>query len=121
MLHIDIEKLKITFKNEGGVWRVIAAVVFAILVWLGYSDYQAQADGAPRNLLFQKGTYLGKPDSPVSKQARRALLARIQRQSGSSGPQGGGGSGSGTPPDTRPPASTPLDALRERARRQSGN
>ncbi len=95
-------------------------VTLACLAAVGASLGACREDEQDRVLLYDKGVYLGKPDTPISKQARRALLARIQHQSGFSGPQGGG-SGSGTPPDTRPPASTPLDALRERARRQSGN
>jgi hypothetical protein len=96
-------------------------VTLACLVAVGASLGACREDEQGRVLLYDKGVYLGKPDTPVSKQARRALSIRIQRQNELSGPQGGGGPGSGTPPDVRPPASTPLDALRERARRQSGN
>ncbi len=96
-------------------------VALACLVAVGASLGACREDEQGRVLLYDKGVYLGKPDTPVSGDARRALSIRIQRQNEFSGPQGGGGPGSGTPPDVRPPASTPLDALRERARRQSGN
>ncbi len=96
-------------------------ITLACLVAVGASLGACREDEQGRVLLYDKGVYLGKPDTPVSQDARRALLTRIQRQNERAGPQGGGGPGSGTPPDVRPPASTPLDALRERARRQSGN
>ena len=96
-------------------------ITLACLVAVGASLGACREDEQGRVLLYDKGVYLGKPDTPVSQQARRALSIRIQRQNELTGPQGGGGPGSGTPPDVRPPASTPLDALRERARRQSGN
>ncbi|MCH8090881.1 MAG: hypothetical protein IIC57_00865 [Proteobacteria bacterium] len=95
-------------------------ITLACLVAVGASLGACREDEQGRVLLYDKGVYLGKPDTPVSKQTRRALLIRIQRQNGLSGTQGGG-SGSGTPPDTRPPASTPLGALRERVRRQRDN
>ncbi len=96
-------------------------LLLGCVVVAGTSLGACREDEQGRVLLYDKGVYLGKPDTPVSEQARRALSIRIQRQNELSGPQGGGGPGSGTPPDVRPPASTPLDALRERARRQSGN
>ncbi|MEE8516649.1 MAG: hypothetical protein V3T02_08430 [Alphaproteobacteria bacterium] len=79
-------------------------------------------DEQGRVLLFNKGVYLGKADTDITADVRRALGHRIQRQaSGGAGTSGGGASGSATPPNIRPPASTPIDALRERLRHQSGN
>ncbi len=94
----------------------------------GVSLGACREDEQGRVLIFEKGVYLGKPDTPVSEDARRALSARIQHQNERAGPQGGGGSPSGAPPDVRPPsgaslgpAPVPTDTLRERIRRQSGN
>ncbi len=94
----------------------------------GVSLGACREDEQGRVLIFEKGVYLGKPDTPVSEDARRALSARIQHQNERAGPKGGGGSPSGAPPDVRPPAGAftgsapvPTDVLRERMRRQSGN
>ncbi len=102
--------------------------MLACLVAVGASLGACREDEQGRVLIYEKGVYLGKPDTPVSEDARRALLARIQHQSERAGAQGGGGAPSGTPPEVRPPpgassGSTPLpiDILRERIRRQSGN
>ncbi len=62
-----------------------------------------------RVLLFQKGNYLGKPDSAVSEGTLRALRAQIQRQNERAGPAGGSYFSSVPPPE---------DVLRQRARRQ---
>ncbi len=42
-----------------------------------------------RVLLYQKGNYLGKPDTAVSEGTLRALRAQIQRQNERAGPAGG--------------------------------
>ena len=106
--------------------KVILAL--GCVVAAGASLGACREDEQGRVLIYEKGVYLGKPDTPVSEDARRALLARIQHQSERAGAQGGGGAPSGAPPDVRPPpgassGSTPLpiDILRERIRRQSGN
>ncbi len=98
--------------------------MLACLVAVGASLGACREDEQGRVLLFNKGVYLGKADTPISEEARRNFRTRALRQSAARGfgqSAGGGGSGSGRPPDVRPPASTPIGALRERARRQSGN
>ncbi len=60
-----------------------------------------------RVLLFEKGSYLGKPDTPISTEARRALRQRSDFQRGTTsilGPAGG-----------RPALSAPAGELRTRA------
>ncbi len=97
--------------------------MLACLVAVGVSLGACREDEQGRVLLFEKGVYLGKADTPITEEARRNIRTRALRQSAARGfgQSAGGGSASGAPPDVRPPASTPLDALRERARRQSGN
>ena len=98
-------------------------VTLACLVAAGASLGACREDEQGRVLLFEKGVYLGKADTPITEEARRNLRTRALRQGAARGfgQSSGGGPGSGTPPDVRPPASTPLDALRERTRRQSDN
>ena len=98
-------------------------VTIACLVAVGALLGACREDEQGRVLLFKKGVYLGKADTPITEEARRNIRTRALRQSAARGfgQSAGGGSASGAPPDVRPPASTPLDALRERARRQSGN
>ncbi len=97
--------------------------MLACLVAVGASLGACREDEQGRVLLFKKGVYLGKADTPITEEARRNIRTRTLRQSAARGfgQSPGGGPGSWTPPDVRPPASTPLDALRERARRQNGN
>ncbi len=98
-------------------------VTLACLVAVGASLGACREDEQGRVLLFNKGVYLGKTDAPISDEARRAIRSRMSRQAASRGLGGGGGtdSGLGRPPDVKPPSAKPDDALRERARRQSGN
>ncbi len=78
---------------------VVLGCVVAAGVLLGACRENEQ----DRVLLYQKGDYLGKPDTAVSEGALRALSARIQRQNERAGPAGGG-SPLGAPPDVRPPS-----------------
>ncbi|MFQ5763836.1 MAG: hypothetical protein ACE5GT_02815 [Rhodospirillales bacterium] len=103
-------------------------LLLGCVVAAGASLGACREDEQGRVLIYEKGVYLGKPDTPISGDARRALSARIQQQNERAGPKGGGGSPSGAPPDVRPPpgassgsAPVPTDILRERMRRQSGN
>ncbi len=99
-------------------------VTLACLVAVGASLGACREDEQGRVLLFNKGVYLGKADTPITEEARRAIRSRMSRQAASRGLGGGGGaggSGLGRPPDVRPPSAKPDEAMRERTRRQSGN
>jgi len=88
-------------------------VVLGCLMAAGVLLGACRENEQDRVLVYQKGNYLGKPDTAVSEGALRALSARIQRQNERAGPTGGG-SPAGGPPNVRPP----VDVLRQRARRQ---
>ncbi len=79
-------------------------LLLGCVVAAGVSLGACREDEQGRVLIFEKGDYLGKPDTPVSADARRALSARIQQQNERAGPKGGGGAATGTPPDVRPPS-----------------
>jgi len=68
-----------------GNFIVVLGCVVAVGVLLGACRENEQ----DRVLVYQKGNYLGKPDTAVSEGARRALSARIQRQNERAGPAGG--------------------------------
>ncbi len=79
-----------------------------------------------RRIMFEPGVYKGKADTPISAAVRRSLSTRAQRQNAlAGGLSGGAGGASGSAPaNVRPPsggAAIPLDALRQRTRRQSAN
>ena len=88
-------------------------VVLGCLMAAGVLLGACRENEQDRVLVYQKGNYLGKPDTAVSEGALRALSARIQRQNGRAG-SGGGGTPAGRLPNVRPP----VDVLRQRARRQ---
>jgi hypothetical protein len=100
-------------------------VTLACLVAVGASLGACREDEQGRVLLFKKGVYLGKADTPISDEARRAMRSRMSRQAAARGLGGGAGAGAGSslgrPPDVRPPSAKANDAMRQRARRQSGN
>ncbi len=100
--------------RNGNVIVVLGCLV-AASVLLGACRENEQG----RVLVYEKGNYLGKPDTAVSEGALRALSSRIQRQNERAGPASGGAP-AGRPPDVRPPTggSLPVDVLRQRARRQ---
>ncbi len=70
--------------RPGNVIVVLGCVV-AAGVLLGACRENEQG----RVLLYQKGNYLGKPDTAVSEGTLRALRAHIQRQNERAGPAGG--------------------------------
>ncbi len=90
--------------RPGNVIVVLGCVV-AAGVLLGACRENEQ----DRVLLYQKGNYLGKPDTAVSEGTLRALSAQIQRQNERAGPAGGSHFSSVPPPE---------GVLRQRARRQ---
>ncbi len=68
-----------------GNFIVVLGCVVAAGVLLGACRENEQN----RVLLYQKGNYLGKPDTAVSEGTLRALRAHIQRQNERAGPAGG--------------------------------
>jgi len=70
--------------RPGNVIVVLGCVVAAGLL-LGACRENEQ----DRVLLYEKGNYLGKPDTAVSESALRALSTNIQRQNERAGPAGG--------------------------------
>ncbi len=68
-----------------GNFIVVLGCVVAVGVLLGACRENEQ----DRVLVYQKGNYLGKPDTAVSEGALRALSAQIQRQNERAGPAGG--------------------------------
>ncbi len=69
------------------------AVVLGCVVALGAVVGACREDEQGRVLMYEKGVYLGKPDTGVSEGALRALSARIQSQNERAGPSGGGPGG----------------------------
>ncbi len=106
------------------------ATVIGLAAVLALTLGACREDEQGRRLTYEPGVYKGKADTPVSEQARRALKTRIQLQNGLAGGSGGaGGARRSAPPNVRPPAGAvgggraaiPLDALRQRTRRQNFN
>ena len=85
--------------------RATWAVVYSLLVVaLALAGCRESEQG--RVLLFEKGSYLGKPDTAISEEARRALRQRSELQRGTTtllGPAGG-----------RPALSAPAEEMRAR-------
>lgn len=88
-------------------------------------------DEQNRVLIYDKGTYAGKPDTQLSDASLRALRDRMRYQGGTDsigGPGAGGGggfsgsthSGSSSAPDVRPPG-IPINKLRQRGQNQRFN
>ncbi len=106
------------------------ATVIGLAAVLALTLGACREDEQGRRLTYEPGVYKGKADTPVSEQVRRSLKTRIQRQNAlAGGVSGGGGAPRSAPPNVRPPAgavggggsSIPLDALRQRTRRQNFN
>ncbi len=100
--------------NVGGEILVRAVTLAGAVVIAGgiFLTIQAVADREPRIdfyeegvFVYEKGAYLGKPDTRVSDEARRGLRARLFQLNKLPGPgRGGDGSRLGAAPDVRPPA-----------------
>jgi len=81
-----------------------------------------QDEEQDRNLTFKGvGHYAGKPDTPLSADAKRALQDRIRYQGGLSDAGGGGGGSAAPKGDVRPPGEPAANDLRGRSRRQGFN
>ncbi len=107
---------------------IVAGSLIAAGLVLGACREQEQ----DRVLLYEKGTYLGQPDTALSEETRMALRQRsqFQRTTPVSAAPGGGGSASGAAPGVAPRGGIPhraartgmpdaiRDALRARARQQ---
>jgi hypothetical protein len=80
---------------------LVSGIVAASLILGACRD-----DEQGRSLAYDKGNYAGKPDVPLSDDARRALMDRIHHQGGLDTPGGGtpGISGVSSSADVRPPA-----------------
>ena len=79
-----------------------------------------------RRVMFEPGVYKGKADAPISAEAKRSLRTRVQRQNALADGMGGAGGSApiSAPPNVRPPSggaatAIPLEALRQRTRRQN--
>ncbi len=106
--------------------RTVTMMGLAAAVALTLGACREEEQG--RRVMFEPGVYKGKADSPISAETKRSLRTRVQYQNelayGMSG--GGGGAPASAPPNVRPPsgggaAAIPLDALRQRTRRQNVN
>lgn len=82
-------KLKFRFENgDGPIVRIVALIVAAILGVFIFVSYQAEANREPQILRYQKGTYLGTMEAPLTQEARDALRSRARLQGGSATPPG---------------------------------
>ena len=102
---------------------VRCAVLLGCAVAVAASLSACREEEQGRILLYQKGVYLGKADTGLSEQARRAIRLRTRYQ-GESVSAGGGGSARRA--NIRPPADAVRtgaseERLRQRARRQGFN
>ncbi|NQU69783.1 MAG: hypothetical protein HQ514_04500 [Rhodospirillales bacterium] len=100
----------------------VACAVALTIVLVGCREEEQN-----RVLMFDKGSYAGKPDTPLSAATRLALRERIGHQIGpdtvggpSYGSGGNAGGGSGRALDVRPPG-VKLDTLRSRGENQRFN
>ena len=92
--------------------RAVALAGAAVIAGGIFLTIQALADREPRIdfyeegvLVYEKGAYLGKSDTPVTDEVRRGLRARLFLLNKLPGPgRGGDGSRLGAAPDVRPPA-----------------
>lgn len=105
-------RLRGYFIATGGVLVLLAA--------LGGCREEEQG----RVLIYNKGDYAGKPDTPRTADAIRAQRQRVRMQSGLGGIYRGG-SGAPRAADVRPPSNTggptPAETLRQRGGKQNFN
>ncbi len=58
------------------IWQVIAGALAILLIAIVATDVANEADSPKRLLQYQKGTYLGPADTPVSEEALSSLRYR---------------------------------------------
>lgn len=61
------------------VWRVIAAALAVLLIGVVIVDLTAEPGASKRVLLYEKGTYLGKPDTGITDDMRAQIRMRASQ------------------------------------------
>ena len=82
------------------------AVLLGSALALAASLSACREEEQGRILNYQKGVYLGKPDTGISEQARRAIWGRIRNQTETVAAGAAGGRGGVWTANVRPPAGT---------------
>ena len=62
------------------ILRIIAAALAVLLVGVMFVDPGAQRDASKPVLMYEKGVYLGKPDTAPSAETRDMIRARTNAQ-----------------------------------------
>jgi hypothetical protein len=57
-------------------WRIVAAVLGVVLITVVAIDIIVVGDEAERVLWYQKGAYLGQPDTDISDEVREQIRRR---------------------------------------------
>ncbi len=57
-------------------WRVIGALVAAVLIGVVAMDMAAERGRSDQVLMYEKGTYLGQADTGISEDVRAQIRAR---------------------------------------------
>ncbi len=58
------------------IWQIVAGALAILLIGIVATDVADEADSPKRLLQYQKGTYLGPADTPVSEEALSSLRYR---------------------------------------------
>ena len=65
-------------------WRIVAAVLTVVLLAVVAIDISAERQRPERVLWYEKGAYLGQPDTAISDETREQIRRRL-RTSGRAG------------------------------------
>ncbi len=65
-------------------WRIVAAVLTVVLLAVVAIDISAERQRPERVLWYEKGAYLGQPDTAISDETREQIRLRL-RTSGRAG------------------------------------
>lgn len=57
-------------------WRIIFAALAVLLAGVVVMDFAAEKQRPKRILEYEKGSYLGRPDTPMSEETRMEVRAR---------------------------------------------